>query len=292
MRTVALLTPTHAQDIERFDLLCESIDRHVTGHERHYVIVNDDDLPLFRKYASDRRVIAPSSAFLPWWLRAAPRLLAFKGRRVWVSLVARPIDGWQVQQLLKISGALKAAEDRICIVDSDNLFFRSFDVRAYAGGERTPLYLNARTMSGVEPKHALWTRNAFRLLGLPESLFPADDYVGNVIAWDKEALKSMTEEIRLATGLSWQLALTRTRQFSEYLLYGHFIAHAPRFRERHEIVEKSIACAYLDEEQLDEAWMRALMKSAEPQMVALCIQSYSHTSVPEIRSAIQLAQAA
>jgi hypothetical protein len=292
MRTVALLTPTHAKDIERFDLLCESMDRYVTGHERHYVIVNDDDLPLFRKYASDRRVIAPSSAYLPSWLWAAPRFLAFNGRRVWVSPIAKPIHGWHVQQLLKISGALQATEDRACLVDSDNLFFREFDARSYACGEKTPLYLNRAALSGREPKHAVWTRNAFRLLGLPEPLFPADDYVGNIIVWDKEALQAMTGEIRLATGMNWQLALCRTRQFSEYLLYGHFVAHAPQFRERHRIVEKSLACAYWDEEQLDETWVRAMLENAEPQMVALCIQSYSRTSVPEIRSAMQLARAA
>jgi hypothetical protein len=292
MRTVALLTPTYAADIERFDLLCESMDRYVTGYERHYVIVNDDDLPVFQKYASDRRVIAPSSAYLPSWLWAVPRFLAFKGRRIWVSPIVKPVHGWHVQQILKIAGALNAAEDRTCLVDSDNLFFREFNVQAYAGLEKTPLYLSRGALSGSEPKHTLWTRNAFRLLGLPEPLFPADDYVGNVIAWDKEALKSMTEEIRLATGLNWQLALCRTRRFSEYMLYGQFIAHAPRFREQHEIVEKSLACAYWDEEQLDEAWVRDMLESAEPQMVALCIQSYSHTSVPDIRSAMQFARAA
>ena len=292
MRTVALLTPTYANDIDRFDLLCESMDRHVTGYQRHYVIVNDDDLPLFQKYASQRRIIAPSSQFLPSWLWAAPRLLAFNGRRVWYSLFAKPVHGWHVQQLLKISGALKAEEDRICIVDSDNLFFRDFDIGAYAGGEKTPLYLNRHALAGGEQKHTLWTHNAFRLLGLPEPLFPADDYVGNVLVWDKEALKSMTEEMRLANGVSWQLALCRTRRFSEYILYGQFVAHAPRFREQHQIVEKSVACAYWDEVQLDETWVRALLASAEPQMVALCIQSYSHTAVPEIRSAMQYSAAA
>jgi len=292
MRTVALLTPTHAKDIERFDLLCESVDRYVTGHERHYVIVNDDDLPLFQKYASARRVIAPSSAYLPSWLWSTPRFLAFNGRRIWISPLCKPVHSWHVQQLLKISGALQAAEDRICIVDSDNLFFREFDVRAYAGGEKTPLYVNRAAISAKEPKHTVWTRNAFRLLGLPDPLFPADDYVGNVIAWDKEALISLTDEISLATGLNWRLALCRQRQFSEYLLYGQFIAHAPRFREQHAIVEKSLVCAYWDERQLDEAWVREMLRGAEPQMVALCIQSYSHTSAPVIRSAMRLARAA
>ena len=40
MHSVALLTPTFRKDIERFELLCESIDRWVFGYARHYVLVN------------------------------------------------------------------------------------------------------------------------------------------------------------------------------------------------------------------------------------------------------------
>lgn len=287
MRTVALLTPTHSRDIERFDLLCESMDQYVVGYERHYVIVNDDDIPLFKKYQSDRRVVLPSSAFLPSWLWRVPRLLERNGRRIWLSLLTKPVHGWHVQQLLKIAGALAAQEDRVCLVNSDNLFFRHFDAGEYAGGERSPLFLHPNSIAADAPKHALWVRNAHRLLGLPEPMFPVEDYVGNIITWDKETLQAMVDEIRLATGESWQAALCRTRQFSEYLLYGNFVAHAPHFRERHEFVEKSIAYAYWDEERLDENWVRMMMQTAEPQMVALCIQSYSHTSVPDIRSAMR-----
>ena len=76
MRAVALLTPTFSADIERFDLLCESIDRYVVGFTRHYALVNDGDLPLFTKYNNSRRIIVPASSFLPRWSSAAPRGLS------------------------------------------------------------------------------------------------------------------------------------------------------------------------------------------------------------------------
>jgi hypothetical protein len=292
MRSVAILTPTHSKDLERFELLCESIDRFVEGYERHYVIVNDDDQHLFAKYASARRTVEPSSKFLPYWLWSVPRTFTRNGRRVWLSLFSKPVHGWHIQQLLKIGGALAVAEDRVCIVDSDNLFFRQFDVGLYAGAEKTPLYVDRKAIQRDSPTHAPWACNARELLGLPAPTFPADDYVGNILAWDKATLQAMTEEIRVATGLDWRLALCRRRQFSEYLLYGNFVANSARFGGEHDIVEQSLAAAHWEEKQLDEAWVREMMANAEPQMVALCIQSYSGTAVPDIRSAMRQSDAA
>ena len=72
MHSVALLTASYAKDIERFSLLSESIDTWLTGYTRHYVLVNDEDLPLFARFASDKRVIVPASRYLPKWLFALP----------------------------------------------------------------------------------------------------------------------------------------------------------------------------------------------------------------------------
>ena len=60
LKNVALMTPTYRGDLERFELLCESIDRFVSGYERHYVIVNDDDVPYF---AHLRIAVAPCCRF-------------------------------------------------------------------------------------------------------------------------------------------------------------------------------------------------------------------------------------
>ena len=109
MHSVALLTASYAKDIERFSLLSESIDTWLTGYTRHYVLVNDEDLPLFARFASDKRVIVPASRYLPKWLWALPPALQFiSKRRVWLSLLSSPVHGWHIQQILKIAGVLNA----------------------------------------------------------------------------------------------------------------------------------------------------------------------------------------
>ena len=168
-RTVALLTPSYHKDLERFALLCDSIDRHVKGHERHYVIVADDEIPLFSRFNSEKRIVLPSSKFLPKWLKLIPPFLLRRGRRLWWSFRSGPVHGWHIQQLLKISAVSALPEERFCVIDSDNVFFRPFDAGAYAGGERAPLYVERGAIEADAPMHAAWTRSCDRLLGQAET---------------------------------------------------------------------------------------------------------------------------
>src|ERR1700760_2494008 len=289
MRSVALLTPSHAKDLDRFALLCDSIDACLTGYTRHYVIVNDDDMPLFAKYQSDKRVVVPVSRYLPKWLWAWPKALSPTRRRVWVSLLSKPVHGWHVQQIAKIAGALAAPEERMCIIDSDNVFFRKFDICRYAGAEKSPLYVDRHAIRADAPFHSLWLRKCDAMLGLGETTFPSDDYVGNVLVWDKATVRAMTGQIRAATGKSWQLAMCRMRPFSEYLLYGRFVATSPAHLAAHQIVERSLALAHWDETELDKSSIKAMMHAAAPEPAALCIQSYSGTSIRDIRGVLSAA---
>jgi hypothetical protein len=288
--TVALLTPSHSKDIERFELLCDSIDRHVKGYARHYVIVNDGDVPVFARFASDKRVILPSSEFLPKWLRLLPSFLSRNGRRVWWSFRSPPVHGWHIQQLLKISAVLQLPEQRFCIVDSDNVFFRPFDASAYAGRDKAPMYIDKGAIAASAPLHAVWTKSCDRLLNQPETAFPADDYVGNGIIWDKAAVRGMTQTIEQVGKGPWQAALCKTRAFSEYLLYGHFVRNSPLHNAAHEIVQESLAHAYWDEAPLDAAAVAAMVREAPASKVALCIESFSNTPVSIIRETVGLAR--
>jgi hypothetical protein len=287
-RKIALITPSHVKDIDRFALLCESIDKHVTGYDCHYVLVNDSDMSAFAPFASGTRIILPSSDFLPKWLRLLPSYLSRNGRRVWWSFRTPPVHGWHIQQILKIAAARELAEDRFCIIDSDNVFFRDFDLQPYAGGDETPLYLERDAISAGSPLHGLWTRNCDRLLGRPASSFPADDFVGNLIVWDQAAVRDMTRAIEKTTGVSWQQALCKTRSFSEYLLYGHFVRGARTHAARHRETTESPVAAYWDEKPLDADEIAAMVRVAAPQRVALCIESFSHTPVSRIRDAVGL----
>ena len=288
MHSVALLTASYAKDIERFSLLSESIDTWLSGYRRHYVLVNDEDVPLFARFASDKRVIVPASRYLPKWLFALPPALQFGSRRVWLSLLSSPVHGWHIQQILKIVGVLNAPEQRVCILDSDNLFFREFDVSRYAGAETTPLFVTRKAIAADHPLHGLWRRTVDQLLGIKERAFPADDYVGNALVWDRDTARAMTDAIKSATGLSWALALCRKKKFSEYLLYGNFVATSPEHLARHRLTEDSIAVSHWDDTPLDRPAIEAMMRTASPEQVALCIQSYSSTSIADIRDVFRL----
>ncbi len=290
VRDVALITPSYRNDLEQFALLCDSIDRHLNGYKRHYVVVKEDDMPLFAQFNGCRRVVISSSRLLPRWLKLLPFVLR-KGRSVWWSFRTKPVHGWHIQQILKIAGALQYPEQRYCLIDSDNVFVHGFDVKAYAGGEKVPLYVEPAAISADAPLHGTWTRNCDLLLGRAEpTAFPADDYVGNVIVWDKQSVLAMTSAIERATGKSWVHALCSTRDFSEYLLYGHFVRKSPPHLATHEITTARLANAYWDDIPLDSAAVTAMVDSTPEPQVALCISSYSHTPVSIIREAVGLQQ--
>ncbi len=289
-RKVALVTPSHRNDIERFALLCDSIERHLTGYERHYVVVNDDDMPLFAQFGRHNVIVVPCSRLLPRWLKLIPSVLR-KGRRVWWSFRTKPVHGWHIQQILKIAIALQSPEQRFCLIDSDNVLVRPFDLKTYAGSEKTPLYLERTAISAEAPLHATWTRNCDRLLGRQEpTTFPADDYVGNLIVWDKGTLQDMTGAIERVTKKSWAHALCSTRDFSEYLLYGHFVRNSPRHLAQHRITTESLANAYWEDIPLDSAAVTAMVNNTPASKVALCIESFSRTPVSIIRDAVGLRQ--
>jgi Family of unknown function (DUF6492) len=286
-RSVALVTASHRKDIERFALLCESIDRCVTGHTKHYVLVTDDCMSEFSRFGGANRIVLPGSKFLPKWLKLMPQLLRRDGRRVWWSFRSGPVHGWHIQQLLKIFVAAHFPEDRYCIIDSDNVFFRPFDASAYACGDQTPLYTEREAIAADAPLHAMWTRNCDKLLGQSPTQFPADDYIGNAIVWDKRSVRSMIRAIEATAGRSWVEALCRTRAFSEYLLYGHFVRNSPAQFAAHMIVAESLTSAYWDRTPLDAAAIASMVEKSAMAKVALCVASISNTPVVTIRKAVR-----
>src|SRR3982074_3046184 len=139
MNPVALLTPTYGRDLELCTLLCESIDRHVTSFSKHYLLVPDCDVELFSHLKSDRQPIRAAAQFLPKWLRPLPRIVQRKRRQYWWSFRTMPVSGWHVQQYLKIAATLALPNERYCILDSDVVFFRDFDLSRFESPNPIPL---------------------------------------------------------------------------------------------------------------------------------------------------------
>jgi hypothetical protein len=292
MNAVALITPTYSHDLERCTLLCESVDRHVGAFANHYLIVPDDELALFARFGKGRRQVLPLSQLLPSWLKSLPRFVRRHNLQYWLALRGKPVNGWHIQQFAKIATAHIVPETVSCMLDSDVVFFRPFDVSAFAHPNPTPLFVRPREIAPEAPLHAPWIRSSYRLLGLKEPTFPADDFIGHIIFWDQQTVLAMIERIQQVTGLDWIDALCRARDISEYLLYGHFVRNTAPFMHDHRCTTRNLCLSYWDAAALDAPAVERMLRSAAGDHVAFSAASFSETPVERLRSALgQLAEA-
>ena len=287
MNPVALLTPTYGRDLELCTLLCESVDQHVTSFSKHYLLVPDCDLPLFSHFESDRRCVLPASKFLPPWLRPLPRVVQRKRRQYWWSLRTKPVSGWHVQQLLKIEATISLPHARYCILDSDVVFFRDFDLSRFEYPNPIPLLDIPDEVTADQPRHSRWVETSHQLLGFPVPKLPASDFIGHIIFWDQQAIQAMATRIEEVTGLDWVEELCQTREFSEYMLYGYFVRHDARFAGSHTLRSRTQCVSYWDQPKLSEGDLKRLLRGANENDVAFSVASFSGTPVQTIRSAIE-----
>ena len=287
MNPVALLTPTYGRDLELCALLCESVDRHVGSFAKHYLLVPDCDLPLFARFESERRSVLPASKFLPRWLRPLPRFVQRKRRRYWWSFRTKPISGWHVQQFLKIAATISLPHERFCILDSDVVFFRDFDLSRFEAPNPIPLHNLPDGVTSGLAHHSHWVETSHRLLGLPTPPLPASDFIGHIIFWDQQTVRAMASRIEAVTGLDWVEALSRAHGFSEYMLYGYFVQNEARLSAQHTLTSRTPCLSYWDAPRLTPGELNELLSSADQDDVAFSVASFSGTPVATIRAAIE-----
>jgi len=287
MNPVALLTPTYGRDLELCTLLCESVDRHVTSFSKHYLLVPDCDLSLFAHFGSERRVVLPASQFLPNWLRPLPRIVQRRRRQYWWSFRAKPVSGWHVQQYLKIAATISLPHQRYCILDSDVVFFRNIDLARFEYPNSIPLLNMPDEVTSNQIRHSRWVDTSHQLLGFPTPPLPASDFIGHIIFWDQRTARAMAAKIEAVTNLDWVEALCRTREFSEYMLYGYFVQNDARSSARHTSTSSTPCVSYWDQPKLSQEELNRLLRGAGNDDVAFSVASFSGTPVQTIRTAIE-----
>ncbi|MES0883038.1 DUF6492 family protein [Roseibium sp. SCP14] len=281
--TVSIVTPSYCADLHRCELLCESIDLFVTGYENHLIVVGDEDLELFRHLNSPKRMVVPSSQYLPSLLPFAK----WRGRRYWWSPRIRiPVYGWHLQQLRKIAVAAAQDSDRVVFTDSDCVFCKPSDLRELVGQPRTRLFLTPGDVNMSRPDHIRWWRNAYRCLGYEAPDLPGDDFIGPLVVWDKETVSAVTNKIEQVSGQPWWLCLARQRQFSEYMTYGIAVINDPELMARHDVVTSNLCLTYWEGDHLDRAGLASILNELQPHHCAVTIQSHTETSVDLIRETI------
>jgi len=151
---------------------------------------------------------------------------------------------------------------------------------------RFPLLTMPNAVTRDQPRHSRWLETSHQLLGLPTPAFPAPDFIGHIIFWDQRTTRDLVSRIETVTGLDWIDALCKTREFSEYLLYGYFVQNDPASAAVHAVVPTTPCVSYWERPTLSKGELNELLRSADKHDVAFSIASFSGTPVATIHAAI------
>lgn len=287
--TIALATASYAGDYERCVLLCASIDRFVTGWTVHYLMVEEADLPLFRRLEGPRRRIISEAMLFPAWLKSWPDPSTLGKRRIWTGPGALrrgilPLRGWHAQQLRKLCLPVHAGEDIFLHADSDLIFLRPFDVASLVTPQGVRLYRNPGGITAAMPEHAGWCAEAARVLGLPAPAMPCDDYINNLVTWTRDNVLGLHRRIEAVTGRDWLSAIAVRRGFSEYSIYGFYVDQVLGAASGHAATALPLARTYWFTHEIPEGGLAGFEGALEPGQVAVGVQSFIGEPVEKLRA--------
>ncbi|KXF78652.1 hypothetical protein ATN84_02380 [Paramesorhizobium deserti] len=282
----AIATASYAGDFERCKLLCETLDAHVTGFTKHYLLVESGDVGLFRQLENAHRVVVDERDLLPAWLKAWPDPLTRGRRRIWFSPRILPLRGWHVQQMRRIALAAHIDDDAIFYADSDVAFLRSFDVGTLWRGEDLRLLRHEDALLRPVPGDQLmWSANAGALLGIDPARKSPHDYIGTLIAWRRDALISMCKRIEAVHHSHWVEVMGRVRRFSECMIYGRYADEILDGRGHFHDGKDLCRVFWFAPAPTDEEF-RAFVAEMKPEQVAIGMQSFIGVDTDHIRRLI------
>jgi hypothetical protein len=281
--SAAIVTPSYAPDFDRCRLLCETVDRFVTGFDRHYLLVERRDEKLFRRLETARRTVITEDDLLPTWLRPFDDPLSGMKRRIWLSRRTMPLRGWHVQQLRRIAVAQHAPEQALIFCDSDVVFVKPFDCASFWQNGTLRLFRRDDELVGhYEGEQKIWSRNAGAVLGIREPAVSPHDYVSTVIAWRRDSAVAMCRRIEEVTGRDWVSAIARRRKFSECMIYGRFVDEVEDGAGHHPESREFCRVHWSGSDMQDDAFLR-FVDEMSPEQVAIGIQSFIGMDVARIR---------
>lgn len=288
-RKNAIITASHARDFERCRLLCETIDRQVSGYTCHYILVAGHDVALFRRLQSKRRQIVDERDLLPAWMHPVRDPTSLFARHVWLSYRTAPLRGWHVQQLRRIAIAGHLDEDALFSCDSDVVFVKPFDCGSLWRDDRLRFLRRRDALARPElEEQRLWSRNAAAVLGIGDEPASLADYIGTAIAWRRDSTMAMKQRIEANNGCHFVEAVASTRAFSECMLYGRFVDGVMN-GEGHFATEQELCRTYWEGPRLSGAELARFVSGMAPWQVAIGLQSFVGTDIHDIRRLVEAA---
>jgi len=219
-------TPSYRNDIERVQILRQSIIHFVKESLNHYIVVPKEDFLIFKKrFLNEKSVIVlkqndfVSNQFYSSKLHSLVNsLLPSQSWRLGKT-AGRP--GWIIQQIVKLCIPEIVHEDVAIILDSDIFFikhFSIFDIFTQSTGRvlirRYPL-----VESGMQRKHISRSRE---ILNISEGNTNFH-YMSWPVVWYKDYIVQLQEYLSRIYNQHWQNSLFEAGVISEYNIYGIYV---------------------------------------------------------------------
>jgi hypothetical protein len=278
----ALATPSFHLDYEICRLLIESVHRHVPADVPHFIIVDRDDLELFKGCADARTHVIVQEDIVE------ERFVRVPFARRWrVNLRTLPVRGWVWQQMVKLSIANRIDADAYMLIDSDCFFVKPFDPRTLVRDGNVPFYREEKDWYKTDSDTQKWAEVSRRLLGLPPLAEPYDvGYVNPWGLWRRDALLKL--QARVARGgrpTSWLYRVARNTTLSEYALYGMFVERILGLEKAgHYAFGRHLSHDHWSEEPLAGDALAGFRRRLDDEPIVM-INAKSKTRVADIRRA-------
>jgi hypothetical protein len=280
MKTV-LVTPTWLPEIEHCEMLMDSAAAHVSGFDKHLLLVDAMDEAQFRHLARPGVEIIVKQDLLPAWLRQLPF-----ARRWWLSSRGLPVRGWILQQVTKLAVTQYTDADACCYVDSDTVFVRDFAASDLWSQDRVRFYRDTRKPHFyASRRYRNWYGFAARQfrLGDPDQLKGA--YIAQFNTLHRAHASAMLEAIEQRWQRPWMETLLHSMDFSEFVLYGAFV-DACTDQQYHYATDRQLCHSSWLYSLNSTADLERFVGSCAAQHVALHVQSNLGLPVAALRKII------
>lgn len=227
---VVLVTPTYRGDLERFDVLRESI-MELEISLPHIVVVDTEDMPVFKKYADQPGVTLLTTADVLTRDIEARRRAAKDGKRRYrrydprLYVVPTRVDGWKAQQIVKLAMPQLSTAKVVLAVDSDCFFVRRPTIESLVGESGRPLLIETAAMEAYTTS---WLLHAMNALGVPLAGAPVHNYIQCPTILSRSVLVDVQRALGRRSRRGWQQAFLDSRA-AEYQLHGVYAALVEKY---------------------------------------------------------------
>jgi hypothetical protein len=260
-------------------MLVESVNRWVAPDVRHYLVIANRDVHLFKSMLGSRTELIVVEEIIPRWLFRVPGM-----RHFWLSLRTLPVRNWILQQIVKLAVPAALTEEVLLYADSDMFFIEPYNPRDFERDGQVPLFVETG-QRGLIPNNDEWHAAAARLLGLmPEPSYDTN-YVNQLIWWRRSTVLALLRQIEEICKREWVTAIATLESFSEYTLYGvyvDYLSNAARCGHWHDGVIRTLN--HWPPSPLDRGGLESFKASRQPQHHSVMVSSKSNTEVSAIRS--------